>query len=384
MIYNDLIINKDTFKTLTNFHKSNRIQNAYIFHGNNGIGKEAHALEFFALINCSNVLNDGSACRECSSCKKTVSMQHELLSITLPFPKSKNINKNDSSLKALNDKDLESLTAQLKIKGTNPYYKINLEKANTILINSIKDIKKNISLSVPSNSYRLNLILNAEKLCYPNQESANALLKILEEPTNNNFFILITSDISKIIDTIVSRCTSIYFNPIDYKKQFHYLINKGVDSTNAEIATRLSFGDVNYSIEISKGFNKQIQLFEKIILTLLNNDLKNWAEIFSKTNDKKNILEYLTFLCFFIKDIISYQNNSIENINFSNFKHLIEKFNDNNNINFKGSIDLINKTVNNINANGYAPLMTTALFIELQKLFNGESSNKKLKELLYN
>ena len=86
MIYNDLIINKDTFKTLTNFHKGNRIQNAYIFHGNNGIGKEAHALEFYALINCSNTLNDGSACRECSSCKKTVSMQHELLSITLPFP----------------------------------------------------------------------------------------------------------------------------------------------------------------------------------------------------------------------------------------------------------------------------------------------------------
>ena len=383
MIYNDLLINKDKLDQLIHFFKNDRIQNAYIFHGNNGIGKEAHAIEFFALINCVDLLKNNTACGHCISCKKISSMQHELLSITLPFPKSKNINKNDSSLKALNEKDLESLTTQLKIKGTNPYYKINLDRANTIIINSIKDIKKKISLSIPKDSYRLHLILNAEKLCYPNQESANALLKILEEPTENNFFILITNDISKIIDTIVSRCTSIYFHPIEFEKHYNFLKNKGIDSINAEVATQLSFGDINYSLEIAKNFKDKEKVFNKILLSILDNDLNEWSNIFSKIKYKKNIIEYLTFISFFIRDISNIQNNTMQKINFSNFKEILEKSSNKKFIDFKKSIDLIDKTINNINANGYLPLMTTGLFIELQNIFNENSSNKQLEHFIY-
>ena len=40
-----LLMGKDQ---LINYFKSDKIQNAYIFHGENGIGKEAHAIEFFA------------------------------------------------------------------------------------------------------------------------------------------------------------------------------------------------------------------------------------------------------------------------------------------------------------------------------------------------
>ena len=50
------------------------------------------------------------------------------------------------------------------------------------------------------------MILNAEKLCYPNTESANALLKILEEPPDKTLFILVTSKINMLLDTIISRC----------------------------------------------------------------------------------------------------------------------------------------------------------------------------------
>ena len=378
MIYKDLITHKKNFNQLLSYSKNSRIQNAYIFHGDGGAGKAAHAIEFFALINCDNTLDDDSACRECSSCKKITSMQHELLTITLPFPRSKNLSKKDSSLKALSDKDLESLTTQLKLKGNDPYYKIELEKANTILINSIKDIKKNISLSIPNNSYRLHLILDAEKLCFPNQESANALLKILEEPTENNFFILITSDISKILDTIVSRCTSIYFDPIEFEKQYNYLISKGIKNETAEIITRLSFGDINKSIKISKNFDKQIQTLEKIFSSLLNNDLGTWNNVFSYIRDKNNNIEYLKFLSLFIRDISHYQNDTNNNINFSNFKKLNIDFSKIKTINFEDSTKCINDTINNILANGYVPLMTTGLFIELQNTFM-ECSNKNIE-----
>ena len=76
MIDNNFLYDKNKFNQLSSFYKNNKIQNAYIFHGNEGIGKEAYAIEFFALINCINKLDDESACRVCSSCIKILSLQH--------------------------------------------------------------------------------------------------------------------------------------------------------------------------------------------------------------------------------------------------------------------------------------------------------------------
>ena len=135
MIYNDLLLNKKIFNQLTNYYKNNKIQNAYIFHGQEGVGKEAHAIEFFALINCDNQLDTFSACRKCNSCIKILSLQHELLNIILPLPRNKAIDKNDSALKALNEKQIKEITNISILKGQNPYYKMKLDKANTILIN---------------------------------------------------------------------------------------------------------------------------------------------------------------------------------------------------------------------------------------------------------
>ncbi len=378
MIYNNFLYDKNKFNQLSSFNKKNKIQNAYIFHGNEGIGKEAYAIEFFALINCINKLDDESACGTCSSCIKILSFQHELLNITLPFPRSKNITKKDSALKALNDKDLNSLTQQFKIKASNPYYKIRLENANTILINSIKDINRSISLSIPEGSYKLHLILNAEKLCFPNQESANALLKILEEPTENNFFILITSDLSKILDTIISRCTTLYFDPVNFNKQYNYLLDKGIAKETAEIITRLSTGSISYAIELSKNFEKKMDSINKIISYLLNEDLYNWKTKLCSNQDKKVTVDYLNFLTLFIRDVYIHQNKLNQATNFSNLKKLIEQFSEKYTVNFEDCVTSINHTINNIYLNGYMPIMVTTLFIELHKILISKSEIRNI------
>ena len=379
MIYNNFLYDKDKFNQLSSFYKKNKIQNAYIFHGNEGIGKEAYAIEFFALINCINKLDDESACRTCSSCIKILSFQHELLNITLPFPRSKYITKKDSALKALNDKDLNSLTQQFKIKASNPYYKIRLENANTILINSIKDINRSISLSIPEGSYKLHLILNAEKLCFPNQESANALLKILEEPTENNFFILITSDLSKILATIISRCTTLYFNPVGLDKQYNYLLDKGIAKENAKIITCLSTGSISYALELSKNFEKKMDSINKIILYLLHEDLYNWKTKLCSNRDKKVTVDHLNFLTLFIRDVYIHQNKLNQTTNFSNLKKLIEQFSEKYTVNFEDCVTTINHTINNIYLNGYMPIMITTLFIELHKILISKSEIKNIE-----
>ena len=377
MIYNNFLYDKNKFNQLSGFYKKNKIQNAYIFHGDEGIGKEAYAIEFFALINCIKKLDDESACRTCSSCIKILSFQHELLNITLPFPRSKNITKKDSALKALNDKDINSLTQQFRIKASNPYYKIRLENANTILINSIKDINRSINLSIPKGTYRLHLILNAEKLCFPNQESANALLKILEEPTENNFFILITSDLSKILDTIISRCTKLYFEPINLDKQYNYLLQTGIKKENAKVISCLSNGSISYALELSKNFEKKMESINKIFTSLMYKDLYNWKTKLCSSRDKKLTIDYLNFLILFIRDIYIYQNRLDQTINFSNLKKLVTEFSEKYTVNFEDCVSSIDHAINNIYSNGYIPIIITALYIELHKTLNMKSLMEK-------
>tara|TARA_Y100000590_G_scaffold50687_1_gene53405 strand:+ start:372 stop:1514 length:1143 start_codon:yes stop_codon:yes gene_type:complete len=373
MIYNDLIVNNKIFDQLRSNFKNNKIQNAYIFHGQEGVGKEAHAIEFFALINCKNPLDNLTACRECNSCTKLLSLQHELLNIILPLPRNKAINRNDSALKALNEKQIQSLTNQFNIKGNNPYYKIRLNKANTILINSIKEINKNIQLSIPTNKFRVHLILDAEKLCFPKTESANALLKILEEPAENNFFILIVSDLSKILDTIKSRSTTIFFSPITPEKHYKYLIDKKIDIENAEIISKLSFGNISHSIKIAYNFDDKMLKLHQIVISLFNDDLIKWKKEFLSIKEKNDVIEYCSLLLLILRDISNYNlTNDTKSIIFSNFKNYIIQINENNSIDIDQCSEIINNTINYINSNGYIHLMITGLFFELNYLLNNK------------
>lgn len=373
MIYKDLLLNKNNFNQLINYYKNNKIQNAYIFHGQEGIGKEAHAIEFFALINCENLKDNYLSCGICNSCIKISSLQHELLNIIIPLPKTKNLNKNDSALKALDEKQIKEITNMFILKGKDPYFKVKFNKANTILINSIKEIKKNIQLSIPSNKYKLHLIFDAEKLCYPKSESANALLKVLEEPTKNNFFILITSDLSKILDTIKSRCTTIFFNPIDYNKQYKYLIDRKVEHKYAEIIPKLSFGNINYSLLIAKNFNQRMKKLFHLIESIFNTNLIKWKKEFLLIKDKDKIIEYCIFLELLIRDISNYQlTKNKDIITFKNFENYIVNISDKYNIDMDKFSKFINITINNINLNGNPQLMITGLFFELNCLLNNQ------------
>ena len=367
MIYNNLLIHENIFDELLSKVSNKKISNAYIFHGQEGTGKEAHAIEFFASLNCNN----NTECSDCSSCNKVKTLQHELLNIILPLPKNKTINKKDSALKTLDNKQLDLLTKEFELKGKNPYHKIKIKNANTILINSINDIKKSISLSIPKNKFKLHLILDSDKLCFPRQEAGNALLKILEEPPENNFFILITSDISKILDTIKSRCNIISFNSISYKKHYNYLIENNIENSVAKIASKISLGDINYSLKLSKEFKPTISNLEQIIKSLLRSDLLEWEKIFNKIKNKNDIIDLVKLLNIFFNDVCKFKNN-LKNISFTNFEKYMESLSTNYFLDHEKFDFITNETIKNINLNGYLPLITTGLYIELDKIIKNK------------
>ena len=92
MIYNNLLLHKKIWEELLLKFSQDKIPNAMIFHGVKGTGKEAHAIEFAAHLNC-NQKDNSSACGNCASCLKTVKFQHEDIYHILPLPTSRKKNR---------------------------------------------------------------------------------------------------------------------------------------------------------------------------------------------------------------------------------------------------------------------------------------------------
>ena len=213
MIYNNHISEINNWQFLKKIKNSNKIPHSMLFYGNNGVGKELAAIEFAAYINCKKPIND-FACKTCVSCNKLINNNHEYMEYILPLPKGKITSKKDDINKSFTEKTLIEYNHELKTKLINPFHEINISGANTILINSIRSLKKRLYRTIEDDYYRVIILFQSEKLCHPNNEAANSLLKILEEPPDKSIFILVTSKPNLLLDTIKSRCIEIYFpNP---------------------------------------------------------------------------------------------------------------------------------------------------------------------------
>ena len=69
MIYQNLILQNNIWDRLSNYFIKQQLPNAFLFHGNEGSGKEGHAIELAALINCLEPKSNKS-CGDCNSFKK--------------------------------------------------------------------------------------------------------------------------------------------------------------------------------------------------------------------------------------------------------------------------------------------------------------------------
>jgi DNA polymerase-3 subunit delta' len=82
-----------------------------------------------------------------------------------------------------------------------------------------------------------------ERVDTMNDEVANRLLKTLEEPAPFVHLILLTDQLGQVIDTVVSRCQLVRFDPLPRARILERLDAHGVDSARADAASRLALGD---------------------------------------------------------------------------------------------------------------------------------------------
>lgn len=219
---------------------NDKLSHAYLFSGLKGLGKTTVALFFIKSIQCQNQLRP---CGICEHCKKI----------------DRNIHPNV----------------------------IILDKESSIKINEIREIQRKLSLTAVGSGYKICLINNAENLT---EEAANSLLKILEEPLGRVVFVLITSNIRKILPTIISRCLVINFLPVPYDLILKGLLNFDLEKKLIDRAVFLSQGRpgiaLNY-IRHPKTLKERFDMFSK------------FAEIFNKSEISR--FKKFNFLSPFIK-----------------------------------------------------------------------------------
>ena len=297
MIYSDLIPHQNQWQRLVTAFRQERLAHAYLFYGPAGSGKEGHAIELAGMINCRQPAPDGfdGACGECPSCAKLHTLQHPNIQIVVPFPRRNPITRDDPPLKALKQSDVDDLTEQIAAKARDPYFKIGLQGAQSVLINSVRELRRTAYLKPGEPGWRVILIFEAEKLCYPQPAAANALLKLLEEPPEWTIFILVTDRPHLLLDTIRSRCLGLHFPQLPPDEVAAWLSDRhGLETDEALVLARATGGNLSLARQLAEEEGSQLASANELIGNLLADRPAGWQKM---VNDlallrRRSLLEF--------------------------------------------------------------------------------------------
>jgi len=177
----DVIGQDHVTQTLINAFKKNRVGQGYIFTGPRGVGKTTTARILAKGLNCKNSKN-GNPCNKCNICDEIT--EYRNLDV-------------------------------LEIDG-----------ASNRGIEEIRNLRELIKFSPMNSLYKIFIIDEVHMLT---NQAFNALLRTLEEPPAHGKFIMCTTDIHKVPDTIISRCQRFDFNRIsinDIKESVNSILSK--------------------------------------------------------------------------------------------------------------------------------------------------------------
>ncbi len=364
----------NAWNRLSQIQKSNQIGSAYLFSGPAGTGKEGLAIKFAQLLNCDNPSE--SPCESCPSCSRFQQLQHEKFTIIFPLPTPKK-SSNEDELTTVNKQDLDLVTEAIAKKANDPFYKIQIPKANRILIQSVRELRKSLYLKSEKTGRKTVLIFDAHLLSAGQGEAANALLKILEEPPENTTLILVTDYVELLLPTILSRCQKIGIPKLPDEFVHSWLAQKMVKESDIPFITGLSQGNIHQARHLkSQSIADLLKLIGGLIKTITNENPDHWRK-FTQTYSRLASQDLATFsfhfklLKIWFRSVSRLQKHVPDMLHDTSLKPAMDRLIQSHpNADFSAIAFELEEAILSVPQNLYMPLILTNLLLRIQQYLN--------------
>ncbi|WP_257463408.1 DNA polymerase III subunit delta' [Archangium lipolyticum] len=255
--------------------RSGSVHHAYLFAGPEGVGKELAAIGLAQALTCPDKPNEG--CGSCDGCSRIAKGSHP--DVTWLMPDAERVER--------------GLAGRSDFSGT-PSREIRVEQ--------IRGLLERISLRGLESKRKVAIVVDAHTL---NQQAQNAFLKTLEEPPSDTTLILLASAPDKLLPTIRSRCSKVYFGPLPVELISQRLQKeRKLEPQTAELAAVMAGGSLGRAMALDldalAARKEVISGFEALKPGDLG-ALLRWAETFGATRELAE--QALSILSLWTRDV---------------------------------------------------------------------------------
>lgn len=286
----------DLKKTLLEAVRQNHIAHAQLFMGKPGSLNLPLALAYATYLHCQNK-QEGDACGTCPACSKSLKYIHPDTSFVFPLSNVKG-DKDEERFKADILKTWRSFLTEQPFGDLNDWTNYYGGEDKMVLISreESREIIKTLSLKPFESNYKVMIIWQPE-LMHPS--AANGILKILEEPPANTFFILVSNAAERLLPTILSRTQIVQVPMLSDEELEKYLTNtQALEPTQLQEVVQVAEGNVNLALKLKdQEENHHFKLFFDWMLLCYG---RKYAELVALADEfhnydklnQRNILSY--------------------------------------------------------------------------------------------
>ncbi|MGQ3684722.1 MAG: DNA polymerase III subunit delta' [Candidatus Loosdrechtia sp.] len=250
--------------------KKNRLAHAYIFAGQEGVGKTLFSKELAKMVFCKHPGSD--ACDNCNACRRIENNTYSDLFSILPEKNSK-----------------------------------------VIKIDQLKHLQDMLTIKPLESAHKMVIVQSADRM---NEEASNCLLKTLEEPPFYAIILLLATSLDSVRDTIRSRCQIVRFAPLSDDTIKNILVNRyQINDKQAEQLASISQGSIKRAVLLSNTNTpeKRDWLIDQLLKSGLQDHLTFSKELFQEWHiqeidvleEKRLIIKELIFsILLYYRDLL--------------------------------------------------------------------------------